>query len=49
MPGYVQSLGSRSGSQSQGHGSVHVLPSHVAPGQVHKSGDGLGNWSGDES
>jgi len=24
-----------------------VLPSHVAPSQVHKSGDRLGNHSGD--
>jgi len=24
-----------------------MLPSCVAPGQVHKSGDRLGNWSGD--
>jgi len=24
-----------------------MLPSHVAPSQVHESGDSLGNWSGD--
>jgi len=48
MPGHVSSLESRSGGQSQGCGSDHMLPSHVAPSQVHKSGDRLGNWSGDE-
>ena len=26
-----------------------MLPSHVAPSQVHESGDRLGNQSGDES
>jgi len=46
MLGHVISLWSKSGGQSQGHGSVHVLPSHVAPSQVHKSGDRLGNQSG---
>ena len=49
MPGHVRSLGLRSGHQSWGHGSGHVFPSHVAPSQVHKSGDRLGNWSGDAS
>jgi len=47
MLGHVRSLWSRSRNQSRGRGSGHVLPSRVAPSQVHKSGDRLGNWSGD--
>ena len=49
MPGHVRSLESRSGGQSWGCGSGHMLPSHVAPSQVHESGDILGNWSGDKA
>jgi len=48
MPGHVRSLESRASNQSWDCGSGHVLPSRVAPSQVHKSGDSLGNWSGDE-
>ena len=48
IPGHVRSLESGLGNQSQGCGSGHVLPSHVAPSQVHASGDRLGNWSGDD-
>jgi len=48
MPDHVRSLESRLGNQSRGCGSSHVLPSHVAPSQVHESGDSLGNQSGDE-
>jgi len=48
MPGHMRSLESRASNQSQDHGSSHVLPSHVAPSQVHESGNSLGNWSGDE-
>jgi len=48
MPGHMRSLGSRSGGQSWGHGRGHMLPSRVAPSQVHKSGGGLGNQSGDK-
>jgi len=48
MPGHMRSLESGSGNQSQGHGSGHVLPSHVAPSQVHMSGDRLGNRSGND-
>jgi len=44
----MRSLGSRSSNQSQGCKSGHVLPSRVAPSQVHKSGDSLGNRSCDE-
>jgi len=49
MPGHMRSLVLRSGGQSWGHGSGHVLPSHVAPSQVHESGGRLGNQSGDVS
>jgi len=49
MPGHMRSLESRSGGQSQGHGSSLVLPSPVAPSQVPESGDRLGNQSGDAS
>ena len=49
MPGHVRSLWSRSGGQLWGCRSSHILPSHVAPSQVHKSGNSLGNWLGDET
>ena len=49
MPGHMSSLGSKLGVGSWGCGSGHVLPSHMAPSQVHGSGGQLGNWSGDGS
>ena len=48
MPSHVSSLGLKPGVWSQGCGSGHMLPSHVAPSQVLGSGGWLGNWSGDE-
>ena len=47
IPGHMTSLELRSDGQSWGCGSRHMLPGLVAPGQVHKSGDRLGNQSGD--
>jgi len=47
MPGHMRSLELGSGNQSQGRGSGHVLPSHVAPRQVPELGDRLDNQSGD--